>query len=77
MERILLSLTALLAFAVLIATTFNSSSAQNYNYPAERAIRQQIMNEAIIRQATGRSGRPLQRYAARHSRRRNRRAITI
>jgi uncharacterized alpha/beta hydrolase family protein len=73
MKRILLSLTVLLAFAVLIATTINSSSAQNYNWPAERAVRQQIINDAIRRQATGGRGYRSQRYSARHSRRRNRR----
>ncbi len=73
MKRILLSLTALMAIAVLIATTINSSSAQNYNWPAERAVRQQIMNEAIIRQATRGRGRRSQRRTVSHSTRRHRR----
>ena len=55
MKRILRHITTAVTLAVLLATTI-PAHAQHYNWPAERLVRRQIINEAILRHAASPRG---------------------
>ncbi len=70
-KRVLRSLTTTVALAVLLAATI-PVYAQHYNWPAEQAVRRQIINQAILRQATRGRSKQLQRQGTNNSRLRRR-----
>ena len=70
-KRILRHITTAVTLAVLLAATI-PTYAQHYNWPAEQAVRRQIINQAILRQATRGRSKQLQRQGTRNSRLRRR-----
>ena len=70
-KRVLRRMTTAVVLAVLLAATI-PAYAQHYNWPAEQAVRRQIINQAILRQATRGRSKQLQRQATPNSRLRRR-----
>ena len=70
-KRVLRRMTTAVVLAVLLAATI-PVYAQHYNWTAVRVVRRQIINDAILRQATRGRSKQLQRQGTRNSRLRRR-----
>ena len=67
-KRVLRRMTTAVVLAVLLAATI-PTYAQHYNWPAEQAVRRQIINQAILRQATRGRSKQVQRQGTRNAKR--------